>query len=150
MKIEPSDKALIDTTTAPAPPRSIFTASGVKDLEVLHRRGKTRGRLGVKIILPGLDEERRANFERRVERSLAACGCNEGAVALLLYLIVIPTLIFTGRLAPSWPLGWIAVGAGLLAALVAGKFFGLGIARFTLYQTLNEIKRAFQQHAKGA
>jgi hypothetical protein len=135
-------------TKAAAPPPSVVVVSRPEDLTAL-RRG-IRGRVGVQIDLPGLDDERRAYLQRRVERSAAACGCNEGTVAGLLYLLVVPALIFTGRLAPSTPLEWLTIGVGVLAVLIAGKVFGLVAARLALLRALNRIERAFRIHTRGA
>ena len=129
--------------------RPVFTVSSAEDLALLRRRGRLRGRLEVQINLPGLDEARRADLQHRVEGSSAACGCNEGTVAGLIYLVLIPTLIFAGRLAPSFPLGWIAIGGGFIAVLAAGKLFGLVVARLALSRALNRIERAFRNHGKG-
>jgi hypothetical protein len=129
--------------------RRVVVVSRAEDVELLRRRGAHRGRVGVRIDLPGLDEGRRAGLQRRAARSLSACGCNEGTVAGLIYLVVVPALIYSGWIAPSFPLGWIAVGGGFLAVLVAGKAFGLVVARLTLLRTLRQIGRAFERHAKG-
>ncbi len=137
------------TTPVEALANSVFLVSCPEDLNRLRRRPRGLGRIVVRIALQGLDDNRRSNFERRVERHIAACGCNEGTAAGLLYLIVIPILVFTGRLVPYSILGWIAVGGGFVAALLAGKVFGLVVARLRLFRALNEIEHAFLHQSKG-
>jgi hypothetical protein len=111
--------------------------------------GRGRGPVEVRIALPELGEGRRSRLQRRVERSMTACGCDEGTVAGLFYLALSATLLATGRVAPPGLLGWMVVGFGFIAALGGGKAFGLLMARLVLFKTLNEIKNAFAPDTKG-
>ena len=121
-------------------PPSTLSVSRLEDLPAL-RRSRTGAR--VEIALPGLDEKRRTVLQRRIERSLAACGCNEGSVAGFLYLLTVAVLLFAGR-GPGSLLGWLGAGAGLIGALVAGKIAGLILARITLSRALRELERALR------
>jgi len=121
---------------------STYTAASIEDLDALRRR-QPRGRVIVQLALPDLDAGDRADIERRISRSLIACGCNEGAVLGLLYLVLVPLLVLTGALAPSLWLGWAAVVTGFIMAMFVGKVLGLAFARVRLWRALAEAARAF-------
>lgn len=130
-------------------PEPIFVASNLDDLDRLRRRGMPRRPGAIRLALPGLEEGRRADFERRLQRHDAACGCNEGTVAGLLYLVLVPLLLLAGWLAPRSLLAWISVVGGLFASLVAGKVFGLVVARQRFRRVLNDLERALLSREHG-
>ena len=137
-------------TVNKAGPEHTELISHLEDLDRLRRlHRRPPGRIAVRIALHGLDDSRRSNLDHRLERHINACGCNEGSVAGLLYLVGIPTLIFIGLLVPHSIFGWIAVGGGLVVALLAGKIFGLVVARLRFFRALNEIDRTFSHRAQG-
>jgi hypothetical protein len=114
----------------------------VEDLESLRWNLQHRRRRKVRVLLsPPLDvkEVRRAALERRINRLLAACGCKEGAVAGLLYLILVPTLVM-GALIPHSIVNWTVAALGFVATMVVGKLAGLIVARLRLLLTLREIQ----------
>jgi hypothetical protein len=138
-----------DSHNPDVPERSLFIASRAEDLDLLRYRSRRRARVSIQINIPGIAEERGELLSRRLARSMAACGCNEGTVAGLIYLVLMPTLVLTRHIAASSVRAWIAIGCGLVLALVAGKLFGLVIARFTFIRTVNAIKQEFQKHGTG-
>lgn len=83
----------------------------------------------LKLALPGLRPLDRAQAEARLARRLSACGCNEGAVALLVSLPVAAVLagwLAEGAARWAWGLGGVVLGAAL------GKALGLWRARAAL------------------
>lgn len=83
----------------------------------------------LRLELPGLRPLDRAQAEARLARRLSACGCNEGALALIVALPVAAVLA-----------GWLAEGAarwawglgGVVLAAALGKALGLWRARAAL------------------
>lgn len=134
-------------TASTVSPDSILTISSADELSLLRTYLKSRRSFKVQIQVPGLEKERRDRLQRRVERSASACGCNEGSIAGLLYLIAVPALYFTGRIAPSAS-AWLAIGGGFIATLLIGKLIGLAAAKLTLTRTLAQLERAFRSSGK--
>lgn len=127
---------------------SILVVTSAEDLRHLRELLKLRGSFKVKIDIAGLAKERQARLQRSLERSVSACGCNEGTVAGLLYLIVVPILYFAGRIAPS-ALGWAGIGGGFIGVLVIGKLIGIAAARLTLARTLTRIEGALNANGEN-
>jgi hypothetical protein len=90
----------------------------------------------LKLEVPGLDPAARAEAETRLARRLSACGCNEGAVALILSL---PVAAGAGAaLGGGW--GAWGVGLGITAGAAAlGKLIGLARARAALRRDVDVI-----------
>lgn len=126
-----------------------YTASSIEDLDDLKRRRHPRGRIVVRLVLPALASTQRADLERRISRGLIACGCNEGALAGLLYLVLVPLLVAAGTVSPGSLLGWAVVAAGFVVAMLFGKMVGLGLARLRLWRALTEAERAFLARPTG-
>jgi hypothetical protein len=81
------------------------------------------------------EPERRA-LERRLARDLTACGCNEGAVAGLLYVVITLGLWLSGVVSVASFGRAAALGGGFILTLFLGKLFGLGLAKFRLARTI--------------
>lgn len=116
----------------------------VDTLEELRRLPHPRlapPRTKVKLSLAGLSDDERQLYERRLGAQLAACGCNEGSVALLLYLAVAIPLAIWGPLAPLSGWGWAALVVGTVVAMIAGKVLGLVVADLRLRRISTEIER---------
>jgi hypothetical protein len=96
----------------------------------------------------GLEEGHRAKLERRINRDRTACGCNEGALAGLVYLAAVPTIVM-GTLVPQTFTNWALAAGGFLIALAAGKGFGLLLARWRLLWTLAKVERIMRRTAGG-
>lgn len=133
----------VTTAGADASATRTLVASRLEDLDRLRGERRPAGTLSVALVLPGLEDERRENLERRMSRLLTACGCGEGTVAGLLYLVIVPVLLFTGVLAAGSLGGWAMLGFGFIAALLLGKIVGLAVARVRLLLTVNELERLF-------
>jgi hypothetical protein len=127
----------------------LFSVSRVEDLRKLPSPRLAPARVSVRLALPGLNDQRRTEFERRLAQQLAACGCNEGSVAVLLYVATVPALAIAGPLAPASALGWVALFAGLLGASLLGKVAGLTVARLRLRRVVAEIESAFGDQVSG-
>lgn len=109
-----------------------------QDLTDFRRAGSVRGvRVALDVGLH-IDERQRKKLERDLNRGLAACGCNEGTLAGLLYLLLVPTLVM-GSAIPWTVVGWLTFGAGLIASLLLGKAIGLLAARIRVLQALKQI-----------
>lgn len=119
---------------------SVLMISDRNDLAQLWHRPRSRAPVAVRLLGIRLEDGRRRKFERRIERHLAACGCNEGALAGLLYLVATCALLTVGHVSPGSTLGWIGLGAGALAALVVGKIFGLALAHIRLKRVIKEVE----------
>ena len=119
--------------------------AGREDLDLVRRgvRRLTRPRLIVSLSLP-IAEARRARLEWRINRDLAACGCNEGTIAGLLYLVVVPAFVM-GRYIPHSIVNWSLALCGFIGSLVIGKSAGLLLARWRLGRTLGSIERLVRQ-----
>ena len=115
--------------------------AGREDLDLLrhHVRRLVRPRLTVSLSLP-IAELRRTRIEWRINRDLAACGCNEGTIAGLLYLVAVPAFVM-GRYIPHSIANWSLALCGFIGALVFGKSTGLLLARWRLNRTLASIER---------
>jgi hypothetical protein len=122
-----------------------FVASRFEHLDRLRRERRPAGRINVELDLPGLEDERRKEFERRMARYLTACGCGEGTVAGTPYLFVVPILVLMGVLSAGSVGAWIVLLLGFVADLLLGKIAGLAIARLRLLLTVNELERLFRE-----
>ena len=89
--------------------------------------------------LPGLQEPDRSLIEARLATHLSACGCNEGAIALVLALVPagLGAVALPNGLAP-WAC-WAVFFAVLVAASVSGKLYGLHRARRRLHSEVGHI-----------
>jgi hypothetical protein len=93
----------------------------------------------VELALPVLDAFQREYYERRLSRELAACGCREGSIAVLLYCAAVPLLAFLGMLSLRTVTAWIVLFVGLLAVSISGKIIGLTIAAARLRRLADEL-----------
>jgi hypothetical protein len=125
-----------------------YVVSGPDDLDRLRRRRAVPPKTPIRIALPGLAEHRRVDFERRLARHASACGCNEGTVTTLLYVMFVVLLLVAGWLAPRSFSAWSAIVGGMFVSLVLGKIFGLVVARQRFLRVLNDLDRAFSSQAK--
>src|SRR5262249_30872519 len=102
-------------------------------------------RAEVSLDFPGLNDGMRIKFEQRIGTLLSACGCREGSIAVLIYLVAAPILVALGPLAPGSVLGWVALVGGLLAASMAGKVAGLVLAQIRLLRVLSELEEIIRE-----
>ena len=109
-----------------------------EDLQELQRTPRIARRRAICVNLPTMDESKRQAIEHRIRRGLSACGCNEGTAAGLLFLVVVPVLIFFGKLSPHTVLQWGEVAGGFVVSLLVGKLIGLTVAR--LRSTVSSTK----------
>ena len=126
---------------------AVFVVSSLDDLARL-RCSRSR-RVQIRLLLPSADDDRRLTLETRASNYLVACGCNEGALAGLLYAITVVTLIISGLIAAPSLLGWGVVIAGLVGSLVVGKLIGLAVARIKFLCVLGEIEHLVLAEMKG-
>jgi len=95
----------------------------------------------VRLEMPAIEEKYRRDLERRLNRTLGACGCDEGAALALLYLLALPLLFYSQLLRPSSILDWGAVVVGFVVTLLIGKLLGAATARVRLLRLIKEIRR---------
>src|SRR5215469_3401625 len=117
----------------------VLILSRPEDLHQLTRRHKKPLRIRINAA-SHIDDTRRTVLERRVTRYMTACGCDQGAIFGALYLILIPTLLFTHILAPRSILSWIGIVGGFIAVLIGGKLVGLAVARLLLLRTIAKLR----------
>jgi hypothetical protein len=95
------------------------------------------------LALESLNPEDQASWERRLNRHYRACGCEGGAVALVVTLLGASVLAFRYHdLLGEHP--FVAGGGILLALLIAtglGKAVGLAIARRRLEGAVVSLRR---------
>lgn len=126
----------------------VYLVSSNNDLARLRQRGVAPRKTVIRVVLPGLSDSLRADFERRLARHASACGCNEGTVTTLLYIMIVTLLLVAGWLAPRSLSAWTAVVGGMFVSLLLGKILGLVVARQRFLQVLNDLDRAFSSQAK--
>ena len=97
----------------------------------------------IEIVGARLSEDALRETRDRVHRLADACGCGEGAFAVLaalgLYALYALTL---GPEVGVWGHAWRALVLTLAAATI-GKLVGLARARFQLYRELTDLRAAF-------
>jgi hypothetical protein len=118
--------------------------AGVKDL---HRSPYSRVR--VRLVLPRDAPADPAELERRLGRLQSACGCDEGTIAGLLYLIAVGLGFALGPISPGSLGAWGGLVAGLLASLLAGKVIGLALARWRTRSLLSRIAALLPEHRRA-
>lgn len=114
----------------------VIVISRIEDFDNLQKARKIELRLPT-----GVDSERAQRIGARIEKNAAACGCSEGAIAGAVYIFAVVLLALAGliRLSTAWT--WSAAVGGLFMALLAGKLFGLALAKVRLSLALREAKQ---------
>ncbi|MEK4841439.1 hypothetical protein [Bacillus sp. FSL L8-0152] len=116
----------------------VIVITRIEDFDNIQNAGK------VKLWLPTGDDSDRDQAQRieaRIERNAVACGCTEGSIAGAVYIFAITLLALAGliRLSTAW--AWAAAVGGLFVVLLAGKMFGLTLAKIRLSLALREAKQ---------
>ena len=112
------------------------------DLErVLEPRSRHGGRVALRLDF--LDAGDRDSWEHRLNRHYRACGCETGAVTMLIATVGIAGFAATNHGAVlDRPVYWGGLGLVVLcAALVSGKAYGLWLSRRKLKATVEAIRR---------
>ncbi len=133
-----------------APVATVYSVAELGDLDRLPAPRFAPARVGIQLDAPSLEESRRREIERRLAGAMAACGCREGSIALMLYLGLVPLLAVLGPLTPRSALGWLALVGGLFAASLLGKALGLAIARLRYLRVVNELEGIFLEAPRRA
>jgi hypothetical protein len=119
--------------------------SGPADLAKLLRSRPKFDSIRIVAALP-LDE--RSRWERRLFSLYDECGCQAGAVALLMTLVAVG---IRSWLQPA-PLGWRAIAVVVLlcfAAVAAGKISGMAIAKWKLRAEVRDLGEALERTRSG-
>jgi hypothetical protein len=127
--------------------RRHFTVATLDDLRRLPPPRVVPAQVEVDIRLDGIEGAHRAELERRMARELAACGCREGSIAVLLYAGIVLLLAVLGPFAPDTAFGWVAIVAGVLAASMLGKVLGLALAQVRLMRVAREVEATLREGA---
>ncbi len=107
-----------------------LTLRNPQELAALPQRLTLRqGQVRLTLALPGLGEPDRSLAEVRLSALLTACGCSEGALALIAALPPAVWLAFLSHGSPAGWQGWALFFGVLVVASVLGKILGLMIAR---------------------
>jgi len=133
----------------PLPAPFLIKVETLDDLRRLPPPRLAPARVRVELALPGLADDERRTFEKRLTDELAACGCSESSIALLIYFITAGALVWFGPLAPGSWLGWVALVLGMALASMAGKIAGLVHANVRLRRIAAEVMRAVQVQGDG-
>jgi hypothetical protein len=128
----------------------VTDVSQLRALSVWHALIQPR-RSPIILQLTGMSSELLRYWETRINRYLSSCGCEEGALSLLIgcgayvvYLIVVPPSSANGI--PNWPT-WPVVTNGIVIACVAagiGKAIGLLRAQLLLVRARRHLTAALQ------
>lgn len=117
---------------------AILRARSGRDLAGLKR---TWGRFeAIELATDALDESERVRWEARLLARYTACGCDTGAVAVLLALAGALVAGLASPNQPSWGGAGIALALCLAAALV-GKVVGIAVARLRLARDVRRLGR---------
>jgi hypothetical protein len=113
----------------------------VADIRILSASPKAAKRLppeGIVVAIPGLDDASREAFRLQTRRYARACGCAAGGAIFLLASIAVTAYAASLALDHAWASLARALVAGVILVptlTVAGKFFGLWIARLRFRRT---------------
>lgn len=119
--------------------------NGPADLAKLLRSGPKFDSIRIVSALP-LDE--RLRWEQRLFSLYEECGCQGGAVALVLMLTAVG---IRSWLQPA-PLGWRAIAVVVLscfAAVALGKISGIAIAKWKLRTVVRDLGEALERARAG-
>jgi hypothetical protein len=105
----------------------------------LHRLARTWNRYDrIDLVTERLDANERGFWERRLLASYAECGCDAGAIAVLLTLAVFVLVAITMPGERSWTTVGLGVATIFTAALV-GKIAGVAFARLRLRKDVRRL-----------
>jgi len=99
----------------------------------------------VRLDLPNVPKERSNRLQSALDRSMAACGCQEGAAGLLAAGFLVAASWAFSRSAHS--LGWSEAGLVfgiLIAGTLAGKALGLLRARIRIRRLVQEFRKSLE------
>jgi hypothetical protein len=97
--------------------------------------------------MPGLSKSQSNSLQLAVNRYVAACGCREGKVGILLAVMSYAAYLWIRSATTQSTLGWsqFGVGVGVVAiGALAGKAAGLLRARIALRHSIHEVQRSLQ------
>jgi hypothetical protein len=105
-------------------------------------RGMFLGATSVQLELCGMGKEEQRPWQAKINRQLAACGCKEGGISVVISLAVYCAYLFLSPIKPDLS-GWGTLGFGFGIALIAGaagKLIGLLRARAILRGTILRLR----------
>lgn len=109
------------------------------DLDRLPYPGLHPNTVEVRIVAEGFDDARRIELENRLSTAMSHCGCAEGGMFGVAYLVVVGVLIVAGS-GPTTLAAWSLAVAGSVVALLTGKLVGLGRARVGLARHIADAR----------
>jgi hypothetical protein len=100
----------------------------------------------VRLDMPNVPKEQSNRFQATLDRSMAACGCQEGTVGLIVAGLLVAAYFWRfSRSAHVF--GWSEAGlvfGVLISAALAGKAFGLLRSWIRLRRSVQEFKKLLQ------
>ena len=101
--------------------------------------GVWRSPVRVRVNLSGLSQQEQAHWQERIEHLHNDCGCSAGAVSL--FGLILAAIVYGAVIGFEQPLWQVALGTliAAIAALLAGKLFGLAWSRRTLQRQVTQI-----------
>jgi hypothetical protein len=111
--------------------------NSLSTLPFIHRNG-----LGKIILDESFQSSKKKQFESELNKAYHACGCDLGAKALIIGLILITATGFIGGQFAIWSLTKTlsVILAGAIVISIFGKLVGLVLANRRLKQTVREIQ----------
>jgi hypothetical protein len=113
------------------------TLSSLLDRRFLQSRPRVR----IELDAPELTADEHDRWQKLLERSYNACGCELGAAALVAAFPLLAVLFATGALGLSLftPLGLVVFVAAPIAAAILGKLVGVLRARRRLKRAIGDL-----------
>jgi hypothetical protein len=122
---------------------SIVVVSAPEDLSLLVKRGVSALRRHTVLLrLSGLGSHEAGKWEQRLNRETRACGCEEGALGIVVGIFLLFGYVFTHRDAFAIAPARTAIIAALfvVTSAIVGKSLGLLAARRRLTRALLELQ----------
>ena len=117
--------------------------NSLSTLPLFHRTG-----LGKIVFNESLQHPNKAQWEREINKNYYACGCSQGAKALIIGLLVFGIAGGIGYNNLDWSITntLVTIFGGALAMAIVGKFIGLMNANGKLKETVREIQSVWEPH----
>jgi hypothetical protein len=134
---------------SPEHPEATYTVASRSELAAVQDMPRSRfSRVRIRLVLPREAHADGEELERRLVKQQSACGCDQGSLAGVLYLVAMGVGLALGLVSPGSILAWGALVAGLFVALLAGKMIGLAFARWKTRSLLSELASLLPDHPR--
>lgn len=114
----------------------------------LRHLARSYGRYDAVHLEAGLGEAQTRSWEEQLLTRYSACGCDAGAVAVLVAIAVLPVLALVAPAIRS-PAGAAIAPVWILAAAMIGKALGIAYARLRLHFEISELTLLISPRSGG-